>query len=82
MNKELAKRLKKITPTEGGVDVSFNLQNSGQPGKVASTLILKVFEKTEKGMIISASITIPAVAETVAQANTSALEDALTLLGV
>jgi hypothetical protein len=82
MNKELAKRLKKITPEEGGVDVSFNVQNSTVAGKAAVTLILKVFEKTEKGMIITASITIPAVADSLSLANDSALNDALTLLGV
>lgn len=84
MDKEFAKRLKKLVPENGGFDLSFNLANSGQPGKVASTLNLTIFAPggEGKGPIITKKLTIPAIAATIDEANQAALENTLTLLGV
>lgn len=83
MDKTFSKRLAKLTPENGGVDLSFNLGSAGgQAGKVASTLALKVFGPSEKGMVIVRSVTIAAVAENIREANSQALDDALNLLGV
>ena len=80
MTPELSKRLKKITPKEGGVDLSFN-QSSSPQGKFGSSLILKILEKTEKGLMISSSIQIGAISDSLEEANVKALDSALTLLG-
>ena len=84
MDKEFAKRLKKLVPEDGGFDLSFNLSNSGQAGTVASTLTLTIFSagKEGKGPIITKKVSIPAIAATIAEANIIALEDTLSLLGV
>ena len=82
MTPELSKRLKKITPKEGGVDLSFNITNGGSPTKIGSSLILKILEKSEKGLMISSSIQIAAIADNLEDANVKALDSALTLLGV
>lgn len=84
MDKEFAKRLKKIVPESGGFDLSFSLVNSGQPGKVASTLNLTIFGPggEGKGPIITKKVTIPAIAATIEEANKMALDSTLTLLGV
>lgn len=84
MDKEFAKRLKKLVPEDGGFDLSFNLSNSGQAGKVASTLNLTIFAagKEGKGPIITKKVSIPAIAATIDEANKLALEDTLSLLGV
>jgi hypothetical protein len=84
MDKQFSKRLKKLVPDNGGFDLSFNLSNSGQPGKVASTLNLTIFRPgtSGKGNEITMKISIPAIAETVEAANVAALEDTLSLLGV
>lgn len=84
MDKQFSKRLKKLVPDNGGFDLSFNLSNSGQPGKVASTLNLTIFGPgtSGKGNEITMKISIPAIAETVEAANVAALEDTLSLLGV
>lgn len=84
MDKEFAKRLKKLVPEDGGFDLSFNLANSGQPGKVASTLNLTIFApgKEGKGPVITKKITLPAIAQSIEEANQAALENTLTLLGV
>jgi len=84
MDKEFSKRLKKLVPENGGFDLSFNLSNSGQPGKVASVLNLTIFGPSAegKGPIITKKITIPAIADSIESANQSALENTLTLLGV
>lgn len=84
MDKELSKRLKKLVPENGGFDLSFNLSNSGQPGKVASTLNLTIFASNGegKGPTITKKISIPAIAGTIEEANLAALENTLTLLGV
>lgn len=84
MDKEFAKRLKKLVPEDGGFDLSFNLANSGQPGKVASVLNLTIFAagKEGKGPIITKKVSLPAIATTVEEANVAALEGTLSLLGV
>lgn len=84
MNKELSKRLAKLIPENGGFDISFNLTNSGVAGKSASTMNLVVFGAAAegKGPAILKKISIPAIADSIEEANTSALESALTLLGV
>jgi hypothetical protein len=84
MDKKFADRLKKLVPEGGGFDISFNLTNSGQAGKVASTLNLTIFEasKEGRGPTITKKVTIPAIAESVEAANKAALEDTLRLLGV
>lgn len=84
MDREFSKRLKKIVPENGGFDLSFNLSNSGQPGKVASTLNLTIFAPgvEGKGQVITKKVSIPAIAASVEEANKSALEDTLSLLGV
>jgi hypothetical protein len=84
MDKEFSKRLKKLVPENGGFDLSFNLSNSGQPGKVASTLNLTIFSAAieGKGQIITKKVSIPAIAGTIEEANRAALEDTLSLLGV
>ena len=84
MDKEFAKRLRKLVPENGGFDLSFNLSNSGQPGKVASTLNLTIFSSAGegKGQIITKKVSIPAIAGTIEEANRAALEDTLSLLGV
>jgi hypothetical protein len=84
MDKKFADRLKKLVPEGGGFDISFNLGNSGQAGKIASTLNLTIFEpgKEGKGPTITKKVTIPAIAESVEAANRAALEDTLRLLGV
>jgi hypothetical protein len=84
MDKEFSKRLKKLVPEDGGFDLSFNLSNSGQPGKVASTLNLTIFgpAKEGKGPTITKKVSIPAIAGTIEEANKAALEDTLSLLGV
>jgi hypothetical protein len=84
MDKEFAKRLKKLVPENGGFDLSFNLANSGQPGKVASTLNLTIFGPgvEGKGNVITKKVSIPAIAPTIEEANRVALEDTLSLLGV
>ena len=66
------------------VEISFNLSNSGQAGKVASTLNLTIFSagKEGKGPIITKKVSIPAIAATIDEANKIALEDTLSLLGV
>lgn len=84
MDKKLATRLSKIVPEEGGFDLSFNLSNSGQPGKVASTLSLTIFAsgKEGKGPTITKKILMPAIADNIETANREALENTLVLLGV
>ena len=84
MDKEFSRRLKKLVPENGGFDLSFNLSNSGQAGKVASTLNLTIFAAAGegKGQIITKKVSIPAIAATIEEANQSALENTLTLLGV
>jgi hypothetical protein len=84
MDKEFSKRLKKLVPENGGFDLSFNLSNSGQPGKIASTLNLTIFAPggEGKGQIITKKVSIPAIAATIEEANKAALEDTLSLLGV
>jgi hypothetical protein len=84
MDKEFSKRLKKVVPENGGFDLSFNLSNSGQPGKVASTLNLTIFGPGSegKGPVITKKVSIPAIAGTIEEANRAALEDTLSLLGV
>lgn len=84
MDKKFAARIKKVIPEDGGFDLSFNLSNSGQPGKVASTLNLTVFApgKEGKGPTITKKVTIPAIADTIELANEQALENTLSLLGV
>jgi hypothetical protein len=84
MDKEFSKRLKKLVPEDGGFDLSFNLSNSGQAGKVASTLNLTIYAagKEGKNPIITKKVSIPAIEATVEEANRSALESTLTLLGV
>jgi hypothetical protein len=84
MDKEFAKRLKKLVPEDGGFDLSFNLSNSGQQGKVASTLVLTIFAagKEGKGPVITKKLSIPAIADSIEAANVAALENSLTLLGV
>lgn len=84
MDKEFSKRLKKLVPENGGFDLSFNLSNSGQPGKVASTLNLTIFASAGegKGQVITKKVSIPAIAATIEEANRAALEDTLSLLGV
>jgi hypothetical protein len=84
MDKEFSKRLKKLVPENGGFDLSFNLSNSGQAGKVASTLNLTIFAPGSegKGNIITKKVSIPAIAATIEEANRAALEDTLRLLGV
>jgi hypothetical protein len=84
MDKKFASRIKKVIPEDGGFDLSFNLSNSGQPGKVASTLNLTVFApgKDGKGPTITKKVTIPAIADNIEAANELALENTLTLLGV
>ena len=84
MDRVFAKRLKKLIPENGGFDLSFNLSNSGQPGKVASTLNLTVFGPAGegKGQVVLKKISIPAIAGTIEEANRVALEDTLRLLGV
>ena len=84
MDKKFAARIKKVIPEDGGFDLSFNLSNSGQPGKVASTLNLTVFApgKEGKGPTITKKVTIPAIADSIEAANELALENTLTLLGV
>ncbi len=84
MDKEFSKRLKKLVPENGGFDLSFNLSNSGQPGKVASTLVLTIFAPGSegKGPIITKKISIPAIGASIEEANKAALEDTLSLLGV
>ena len=84
MDKEFSRRLKKLVPENGGFDISFNLSNSGQPGKVASTINLTIFGPGSegKGNIITKKVSIPAIAATVEEANKAALEDTLSLLGV
>jgi hypothetical protein len=84
MDKKFAARIKKVIPEDGGFDLSFNLSNSGQPGKVASTLNLTVFSagKEGKGPTITKKVTIPAIADSIEEANAQALENTLSLLGV
>lgn len=84
MDKEFSKRLKKLVPEDGGFDLSFNLSNSGQPGKIASTLNLTIFGQGPegKGPVIIKKVSIPAIAATIEEANRAALEDTLSLLGV
>ena len=84
MNTELSQRLAKLIPTDGGFDISFNLTNSGVTGKSASTLNLVIFGAAAegKGPSILKKISIPAIADSIELANTSALDSALTLLGV
>jgi hypothetical protein len=84
MDKEFSKRLKRLVPENGGFDISFNLSNSGQPGKVASTLNLTIFTASVegKGQTITKKVSIPAIAATIEEANRAALEDTLSLLGV
>ncbi len=84
MTPEFSKRLKKLVPSDGGFDLSFNLGSSGQAGKVASTLNIVIFGAPVegKGPAILKKLSIPAIADTIEAANTSALESALTLLGV
>jgi hypothetical protein len=84
MDKQFSKRLKKLVPENGGFDLSFNLSNSGQSGKVASTLNLTIFGpgSAGKGNEITMKVSIPAIAGTVEEANKAALEDTLSLLGV
>jgi len=84
MDKQFSKRLKKLVPQNGGFDLSFNLSNSGQPGKVASTLNLTIFGPggEGKGNVITTKVSIPAIAGTIEEANKAALEDTLSLLGV
>lgn len=84
MTPEHAKRLKKLVPVDGGFDLSFNLASSGQQGKVASTMNLTIFGASVdgKGPAISKRISIPSIQDTIELANSSALENALTLLGV
>lgn len=84
MDKKLSRRLSKAIPTNGGFDLSFNLTTSGQVGKFASTLYLTIFAPSGegKGPTITKKVSIPAIADSVEQANRNALEDALRLLGV
>lgn len=82
MTPALSKRLKKLTPEGGGIDISFNVASGNAPGKIGSTLILKILEKSEKGLMISSSIQVPAISDSLEDANLKALESALTLLGV
>lgn len=83
MNKSYSKRLSKVTPKDGGVDLSFSLTSAGNTGKVASTLTLKIYGPNDKGgMNILKSITISAIDADLKAANQNALEDALVLLGV
>lgn len=84
MNSELSQRLALLIPKDGGFDISFNLTNSGVIGKSASTLNLVIFGAASegKGPSILKKISIPAIADSIELANTSALDSALTLLGV
>lgn len=84
MDKEFSKRLRKLVPENGGFDLSFNLSNSGQPGKVASVLNLTIFAPGAegKGPTITKKVSIPAIADSIEAANQTALENTLTLLGV
>lgn len=84
MDKEFSKRLKKLVPENGGFDISFNLSNSGQQGKVASTLNLTIFGPGAegKGSIVMKKVSLPAIAGTIEEANIAALENTLSLLGV
>lgn len=84
MDKNLSKRLAKLIPEGGGFDISFNLGSSGQAGKVASTLNLVIFGATSEGKQtqILKKVMIPSIQDTIELANSAALENALTLLGV
>jgi hypothetical protein len=84
MDKNFAKRLKKIVPENGGFDLSFSMSASGIRDKVASTLHLTVFAPggEGKGPIITTKVSIPSIADSIELANAQALEDTLTLLGV
>jgi hypothetical protein len=62
-----SKRLAKLIPKDGGFDISFNLTNSGQQGKIASTLNLVIFSAAAegKGPAILKKVSIPAIDDSI-----------------
>lgn len=84
MNKKLALRLKSATPDGGSFDVQFNTTNGNKPGTIGSTVIVVLVKKAEdgKGPIVQSRLTVSAISEDLMAAQESALDSALTLLGV
>ena len=85
--RQLAKRLAKLIPVEGGSDVTFSLGSSGikDPAQaLQATLTLVLFKKAEDGKApqIHKRITIAGVGADATSAQNQALDLALSLSGV
>ena len=84
MEKKLAKRIKKITPVGGSFDLQFSMTTGSKPGQIGSTLTMTLLRKAEEGKaaIIDKRLTVSALADSINEAQSQALNSALTLLGV